>query len=323
MIMVGSVFVVLMVWDRIAGLHTLSSRQGLQSVLDQPGVKGLGLTVTDLEAAVKLVSMIGAACATAMVVLGWQALQRSRTARVALSILAVPLFLCGLVTGGFVSAAVAAAVATLWWGPARQWFDGHWTPRPAGSGSKADPTQPRPSPWPDRPTPSPPPSAAWPPPPTSPYDVRYAVHPRVRGPRPTPVLWACLVTWFFSGLAVLLMGATSIVLAADSQMVLDRMHEQNPQLSQQGISDHTILVVCFLACAAFALWSLAAAVVAAFAFRGTAWAWYALLISTGGALLFCLVGSIGSLLMLVPLAATGATLYLLLRPETRAWFVRR
>ena len=38
--------------------------------------------------------------------------------------LAVPLFVTGLVTGGFVSSVVAAAAVMLWFQPARDWFDG-------------------------------------------------------------------------------------------------------------------------------------------------------------------------------------------------------
>jgi hypothetical protein len=62
MIMVGSVFVVLMVWDRIAGLHSLESRQALQSVLDDPGVKGTGLQVDDLMLLVRVLGMVAAGC---------------------------------------------------------------------------------------------------------------------------------------------------------------------------------------------------------------------------------------------------------------------
>ena len=49
--------------------------------------------------------MVAAGCATAMVVLGYQTLQRSRGARLALTVLAVPLFISGLATGGYVSSA--------------------------------------------------------------------------------------------------------------------------------------------------------------------------------------------------------------------------
>ena len=42
--------------------------------------------------------------------LGWHVLRRNRQARLWLSVLAVPLFLAGLVTGGFLSSMVAVAV---------------------------------------------------------------------------------------------------------------------------------------------------------------------------------------------------------------------
>ena len=72
----------------------------------------------------RTVSMVAAGLATAAAILGWHVLKRNRAARVGLSILAVPLFLCGLVTGGFLASVVAASVAMLWLAPARHWFDG-------------------------------------------------------------------------------------------------------------------------------------------------------------------------------------------------------
>jgi hypothetical protein len=209
MIMVGSVFVVLTVWDRLAGLHSLDSQKALQDALDTPGVQGSGLQVADLMAVVRVLSMIGAGCATAMVILGYQTLQRSRGARTALTVLAVPLFVCGLVTGGYIAAIVVAAVATLWLRPARLWFDGlpadsgapnHPSaapriPAPPGEDPAAPPAHEQPAqqptqqptqqqssqppphqaPWPPSQLPpsqqqwGPPP--VWAPPPTSPYDV--------------------------------------------------------------------------------------------------------------------------------------------------------
>ena len=103
MIMVGSVFVVLMVWDRIAGLHSLDTRKALETFLNEPRVKDSGLQLGDLLAVIRIGSMIAAGCATAMAILGYQTLQRSRGARLALTVLAVPLFISGLATGGYLS----------------------------------------------------------------------------------------------------------------------------------------------------------------------------------------------------------------------------
>ena len=358
MIMVGSVFVVLMVWDRIAGLHSLDSQKSLQGMLDTPGIKGSGLQVSDLMAVVRVMSMIGAACATAMVILGYQTLQRSRTARVGLSVLAVPLFVCGLVTGGFVAAVVVAAVATLWLRPARLWFDGlsaqsaapdhpSLAPRLPAQPSQEQPSHEPPSleppqvppavpppveqpapqqpPWPPSQLPpsqqqwGPPP--AWSPPPVSAYGAwpgPQVASARV-GRRPAALVAACVVTWAMSGLVLLTLLGSVAVLATDSSYVLDGMHRQNPTLAEQGMSDHTILITAFVMIGLFVLWALAVVVVAVFCFRGRRWAWYALVVSSGALAAFSVLGAVASLLMLVPLAAAVAVLVLLLRPEARAW----
>ena len=50
---------------------------------------------------------------------------------------------------------------------------------------------------------------------------------------------------------------------------------------------------------------------------------YALTISAGAAAVVCLLGVLGSLVVLVPLAAILATIGFLTRPEVRAWVARR
>jgi hypothetical protein len=136
------------------------------------------------------------------------------------------------------------------------------------------------------------------------------------------VQWACLVTWLFTATAALLLAASIVVLATSSRTVLDKMREQNPQLASQGISDHLILVLCYVLCAAFLLWSVGAAVLAALVFRGVSWAWYVLIVSTVCAGGVCLLGALGSLLLLAPLVGTGVTIGLLVGPRSRAWFGR-
>ena len=57
------------------------------------------------------------------------------------------------------------------------------------------------------------------------------------GPRPAAVLVACVVTWVFSSLAVLLMVGTALVVAADPDLLFDEMYRQNPDLADQGLTE--------------------------------------------------------------------------------------
>lgn len=326
--MLGSVFVVLAAWDRITGLHSLDTRASLRSALDAPLLQDNGVTVAQLLVVVKVVSMVAAACATAIAVLSVQTLRRDRRARLAMTVLAVPTFVGGLAADGIFSSAVAAAVATLWFGPARAWFlDGTptrdratavWPPaqraghdRPGERGIPPPPDWPPPRTW---------PSAGprdWAPPPTSSYDVR-----RDGTARPNALLTACLLTWVFCSMTVLLVGASLIVLGVDSTTVLDRMHRQDPQLAARGISDHQLLVFAYVTGGLMIVWACVAAGVATFAFGRRRWAWTALLVSTTAVVVLEVVAVLGFVLVLVPLTAAVATLVLLLRPEVRAWFRR-
>jgi hypothetical protein len=336
-VMVGSVFVVLIMWDRIAGLHTLDSRTGLQSFLHDTNLDSSGLTVADLMVTVKVLAMIAAGCATAMVILGWQTLQRSRGARLGLAVLAVPLFVTGLATDGIVSSGVAAAVLTLWVGPARTWFSDTPASSAAAPATTRSPAPPhvglresRPSQQPHRPVPptSTHPSAReWAPPSATAYDMRPAPRrvapPGVRRDRPQQLVLACLLTWCSASLIAFVLTGSMVMLAADNQTLLDRMHEQDPQLAERGISDHTVLVIVFVMCAVLLIWALASAAFAALLFRGHRWAWYALTVSASAAAVVCLLGVLGSVVVLIPLAAILATIGFLTRPEVRAWSAGR
>src|ERR1700742_745489 len=72
-IVVGSVFVVLLMWDRIANLHDVATRRAIQDFLGRSDLGGSGLGVADLITVVKVISMVTAACAVVTAVQGWQA----------------------------------------------------------------------------------------------------------------------------------------------------------------------------------------------------------------------------------------------------------
>ncbi|WP_126688229.1 hypothetical protein [Nocardioides ferulae] len=130
LIMVGSVVVVLSVFERVSGLRSLETRKAVDRFLAEPPGDGFGMSTESVLDLLHVVSLVAGACAAAMAILGYQLLRRSKAARLMLSVLAVPVFLTGLVAGGFMSSLVAAATAMLWFQPSRDWFDGVTRHRP-------------------------------------------------------------------------------------------------------------------------------------------------------------------------------------------------
>ena len=312
LIMVGSAIVVAMVFDRVGGLHTLETRDSVERFLAEPPGSDLGIGVDGVITLLRVVSMVTAGCATAAAILGYQVLRRSRSARLALTVLAVPLFLTGMVTGGFVSSVVAASAVMLWLQPSRSWFDGTAPPArvPAPPAARETPTAPVVPPAAYRPVAGP-----------------------VAGPaerssdrsseRPPAVLGACLLTWVSSGLIAVGLLLTAAVLLINPDPLLDDVHRRQPDLADQGVSDGMLVVVSLAMIAAIVLWCVAAVVLAILVYRGADWARVVLLVSAGVAAAISLLGAAaGGFLLLVSFAASAAAFSLLLRPSTRAWFDR-
>jgi len=140
----GSIFLVLSVFDTFTGLRSVEMREEIDKVLSSSTGEGLGLSVSDALSVMRVGLMVAGACAAAAAVLGVYVFQRSRAARLALSILAVPILLTAPLTGGLMGALVAAATLMLWSGPARDWFAG----RPIREVERPAPRkQQQPGPW--------------------------------------------------------------------------------------------------------------------------------------------------------------------------------
>ena len=145
-VMFSSVLVLLTAFERLSGLGSLDTRNGVEDMLAEPTIGRLGL---DFDGAIQILyvsCVIAALCASATAILGWYVLKRDTSARRAISILAVPLFVTGLTAGGFAASFVAAGAAMLWMQPAREWFaTGMWTPPPPPASAAAEAT--RRTPW--------------------------------------------------------------------------------------------------------------------------------------------------------------------------------
>ena len=325
LVMAASVLLVLSVFERLGSLRSLESRTSIQRFLSEPPGSSLGLGTEAVLDIVRTVSMVAAGLATAAAILGYHVLKRNRAARVGLSVLVLPLFLCGLVTGGFLSSVVAASVAMLWLAPARHWFSGEAPPVAPGP---APPYPPRADA--DRPTPTvtPGPPAADQPPPwpsygaPAPWAGPAQTAGRQRAPRPTPLVVACVVTWACCALTALVAVLLVAVLAFDADGLFAEMHRQNPTLADQGISDATLESATWVSGVVCLLWSLVSGALAVGAFRRVRWAVVALIVSAGLVAVLCLGGSLLSPVLVVPGVLAALVGVLLLQPAVHRWLDR-
>jgi len=324
LVVAGSVVVVLMAFSEVAGLRSLETRESVSDYFSRPPLDSLGIGVQAGLDALRITLMVAAACAAATAILGWQVLQRSRGARVAASVLAVPLFLSGLfisglVGGGMFSAVVVAAIVMLWFQPARDWFDGvARAPLPAPE-SRPAPDAFRSStrdPLLDLPPPSAPPLHP------TPYAEAPTGHRVVPVQRPAPVVWACVLTWVFSAAAFALMALTFVVMLAAPDSVIEAAHRQDPDLADQGVSDAMLRTTVYVTSVVVLLWSAGAIALGVLTWRRVRWAASALVASAAVAGGLCLLVVVSSFVLALPLVGCVATVLMLLRPEARSWFRR-
>ena len=304
----GSVGVVVSVAEQLAGLQGLDTRERVTDFLSSPPGDGLGMDVETALKTLRVVLMLLAGCATAAGVLGYHAMRGSTRARAGLSVLAVPIFLGGFAAGGFLTSLIAAGTALLWVGHSALWFRGVPVPEPASMSS-----------------PRPPPARQRPVAPSAPSTTASATATQVAAPpsptvteRPDAVVWACVLTWAFSTLTIVVMAASVVLLASNPDLVFDELARQGADIASSDRLTEATYVTAVVA----GVWSMLAIVLAVLAFRRVSWARWALLVSAAVAGVICLLGMVSSLLLAVPAGATLATVVLLNRPEVRAWFSR-
>jgi hypothetical protein len=333
LVMAGSVLLVASIFERLGDLHSLETRTAIQRFLSEPPGSDLGVGLESVLSLLRTVSMVAAGLATAAAILGYHVLRRNRGARIGLGVLAIPLFLCGLVTGGFLASVVAASVAMLWLQPSRSWFLGDDPPpndaddpasgRASGRASvRADPA---PGDLPLLPPLEPPGATAAPQqaqPAWTPYASTEPWLQQRRPARPGSLVTACVVTWATCALAGLFAILMIAVLAADPGGLVAEMHRQNPALADEGITDATLKTVAWVVGLGCLAWALVSSVLAVLAFQGVRWARIALVVSAGGVAIACIGGSLVSPVLAAPGVLAAFTAVLLLRPQVQRWFSR-
>jgi len=346
-VMFASVLVVLTVWDSVANLRSLETREGIESFLAEPMGSGLGLDVEGIIRLLHISGLVAGTCAAATAVLGWFVMRRDKGARLALAVLAVPLFLTGLVAGGFASSFVAAAAAMLWLSPAREWFaTGRWTPPPSRQSRAAEqerrpvwpPTGPAQPPADRAPGGEPPPVADHapaaappaPPPASPPYagarvapygDPAQHLHrPQGAAPqeRPSAVVTAVVLTTVLGVLAALLAVLTMIVVGMSPELVMEELERQRPALAE-GTSISRLQTSTYVTGATCLLLCALALTLAGFVTVGRDWARRGLMITAAFSAGACFLTALMAPVALLPAAAAVTTVVLLARPESRAW----
>lgn len=339
----GSVILVVTAWQRISNLHTLEVQEELRRVLSEPPLSGTGLGLEGLETTIRVLCMVAAAAATASAILGVQALRRSTSARLALTLLAPLVLIGGFATAGFFAPLVVAGVCMLWLRPTRDWFAGR--PWVATSQALAPRRTDRPDPFaaPVRPTqedtppptrePEPPAAPASPASPTAtepgPFTGEYgAPHPPPLAPydsrtkRPAALISACIIVWASCVIVSGFMLLFSLIMAFARDEFFEEIERQQPDFDMQGMSHAELATATYLATAIIVVWCVAAIVLAVLAFRRLPWARIALVGCTGAAGLVLLGLTFVSPPLVVLLAADVVTLWLLLRADVTAWFRR-
>lgn len=345
-IAVSSALLVARVYDGMAGLESVDTRDELTRALTSGAAQGLDLTVADALSVMRVGLYIAGLAAVVTGILGIFVLQRHATARVVLTVAAVPVVLTAPLAGGFLGLIVGGATVLLWSPPARDWFAGRpQRPRPAPVGrppTVADPSArvepprpvapPAPPPLgspPDDQAPAPTPGWGAPAGPRGGPATVVPAYPPVQGapqgpwrppgrPESTPVhvRVACILTWVLAGLTAGLYTLVFAAVAIDRNAVLDLLHD-NASVRDAGLSDRALVAVIISVSAFLVLWCLAAGVLAVLVWRRRTWAWILLLVSAGATVL---AGLLVLPFSVAHVVGAVTAFVLLLRGPVRAWF---
>lgn len=348
MIIVGSIFLLLTVFESMTGLRDIESREAIEDFLrDSPGSQ-TGLTVEGALQLLRGVATVAGVCAAVAAVLGVYALRGHRPARVGLSVLALPLFITGIAAGGFMSSIVAVAIALLWLSPSREWFRGEVAPDRDASDKAAAAVWPPPLPPHDGSSsstspstststsspeaPAAPPVAGEPSPPGQPaaYSHPYGEPPAQHGTwpslpasssdrRPEGVVLAFVLTLVSAGLVLVLVTISVIVMAVSPDVLLDEVLRQQPDLEDQGVTQSMLQTTTFVMGGIVIAWAATAIVLAFLTLGRRRGAAQALLVSAVLSSVLCVVGTFASLVLALPAFASIVTVAVLRRPDVRAW----
>ncbi|MDO7867940.1 hypothetical protein [Nocardioides jiangxiensis] len=335
----SSAFLVAGMFDAVIRLRSIESQERIKESLSEPPFDGLGMGVDGVQQVLHTVFVVAGGLGAAACVLGWFVLQRHKQSRLALSIVAVPLFVSGLFSGSVAASLVAVSAMLLWSGPARDWFAGRpvrqptFLLQPPRSPGGAQPPVPPVPPAPPAPSsrveaphlpPVPPGVASDVPPPYAGYGLARgsAAYAPVEG-RPPALLAAAVLTWIGTSVVLAVLAFAVHTVLTDDTVVREAIAKAKEWQPEAGATATVaqVRVAAVVGCAVFGLWALGAAVLAVLVMRRVAWARSVLVVSSIASGMLSSFG-IAAIFPVVTAVAGLVTAYLLLRPEVARWVSR-
>ncbi len=320
-VMFASVLVLLTAWEQVTSLGSLETQESIRTFLAEPPFSSLGLDLPGATALLRLTMMVAAVSACATAILGWYVRKPDRSARIGLSVFAVPVFVTGMSVGGLAGSFVAAGTAMLWLPPGREWFaTGRWTPpapKPESAARAAAPRRtPSPTAPPHRPADQAPPSPA-----PGPYasSAPSWQHQQLLHERPAAMVAAFVITVVMAG-GLLAMSLLWVAIAGLSPEFLRSVIEQQPEMFDDGLSFEQVRETVLAFAGAFIVWCVVALVLAGFAMARRDWARRGLMVIAALSAVGCMFFVLANPLVVLPAMAAVATVVCLRRVEVRRWF---
>lgn len=315
MVMLGAVFVVLSAYDKVTRLRSIESREQIESVLAGGFGSSSGLSVESMIEAGQVIAIVAALCAVTAVALGWQVLQRSSGARIALSVLAPFLLVVGLLVDGFTAALVGAATVALWISPSREWFAGEPIPEPAKRPRQGmqvweqTPNQPT-----NRHHESSDSSGSS----TTPEGWAVSASPSDQRPQPLTIAVVLMVV-VAAGIFIATLVSLALLIS-QPEVLLEEVRRQDPDLANSGVTDSLLITTSYVSGAVVMLWSALTIALAVLTIGRRPWAALGLMFCAIVCAAFSLVATFASVGALIPATAALITVNCLRRPEVREWF---
>ncbi len=185
---IAAFMLVISVFDSMANLKSVDMRAEITRAVTSGSAKGLGLSVEEATEVLRWCLFVAGFAGVAAAILGIYVLQRNKSARIGLTVAAVPIVLTAPLAGSFPGMFIAAGTAILWTRPARDWFAGRQPtarkrPETASAAVQEFPRFPQNAP--PQPPSAQPPSAQ---PPGAQYPPPQYPAPQVPGDQPPPTI---------------------------------------------------------------------------------------------------------------------------------------